>query len=133
MGRIKSKEGKMARWLLLAVALCALATVADAGQCSSSESKTTSECLAKATMPTDGNFDSVCKFYQDNFKCYPSCICNDDHGKAAYDAAEKSANKVLKGMDSSKTCTLKCGSAAGLRAGAVTTLLVAAFALLTGQ
>merc|ERR1712100_808245 len=48
-------------------------------------------------MPTDGNFDSVCKFYQDNFKCYPSCICNDDHGKAAYDAAEKSANKVLKG------------------------------------
>jgi len=40
---------------------------------------------------------------------------------------------MLKLADSTKTCKLKCGSAAGLRAGAVTTLLLAAFALLAGH
>ena len=90
-------------------------------------------CLDKATLPTTADFDTMCKYYQDVIKCYPSCICNDDHGKEAYESVEKTAQASLDTLDSSKTCTMPCGGAAGLRAGAVTTLLVAAFALLAGH
>ena len=46
---------------------------------------------------------------------------------------EERAVASLKTIDSTKKCTLKCGSAARLRAGALTTLLVAAFALLAAN
>ena len=89
------------------------------------------DCAASTTSLTD--YDKLCKYYQDTFACYPSCYRKDDVYKSSRDAWEKSVTDSMKVIDSSKTCTVKCGSAAGLRAGAVTTLLVAAFALLAGH
>jgi hypothetical protein len=71
----------------------------------------------------------------------PSCFCSGSDHKADREAAEKEYSDVMKSIDhvrptSTKTCEFKCGSgssAAGLRAGAVTTLLLAAFALLAGH
>ena len=107
--------------------------MADATVCSADEQKKATDCVAKIATVTSADYDKVCTYYKDTYACYPPCYCNDDNYKAARDLMEKSAADGLKAIDSSKTCTLKCGSAAGLRAGAVTTLLVAAFALLAGH
>jgi hypothetical protein len=90
------------------------------------------ECMGKLTPPT-GTADSVCTYVQGSYGCYPSCFCTDDSHKAEREATEKGFADMVKSIDSTKTCEVKCGSAAGLRAGAVTTLLLAAFALLAGH
>ena len=91
--------------------------------------------------------EATCQYYQDTLACYPCCYCKESEYAATRAEIEKTASDQLKAIDPSKTCTIshssQCGmqyggcssysSAAGLRAGAVTTLLVAAFALLAGH
>jgi len=118
--RIKTKEETMARWLLLALALCALATVADAGDCSAAETTAFTTCRQEtdakgiAMAPTSRTYDTMCKHYQDQLKCYPSCICK---GKDAalvkqYNDAKKTFEDGLKMYDTSgsKTCNFQCGT-----------------------
>ena len=106
----------------------------DATTCTVDDVEKMNACNSKATsISSVSDYDQYCKLWKDLYGCYPSCFCNDADFKATRDQFEKSATDALNLVDSSKTCTLKCGSAAGLRAGAVTTLLVAAFAFLAGQ
>lgn len=103
--------------------------------CSSDEGRKLEACNSKLA-PAQATYDSVCTLAQGKYGCYPSCFCSGSDHKADREATEKELSDVLKSIDSTKTCELKCGSgssAAGLRAGAVTTLLLAAFALLAGH
>ena len=91
-------------------------------------------------------YEAMCQYYQDTLACYPCCYCKESEYAATRAEVEKGASDQLKAIDPSKTCQIsgQCGSntpggcssyssSAGLRAGAVTTLLVAAFALLAGH
>ena len=90
-------------------------------------------CIAKVQTPSAVTYESMCTYVQGLYGCYPSCFCSGSAHKADREETEKGLADMLKVFDSTKTCELKCGSAAGLRAGAVTTLLLAAFALLAGH
>merc|ERR1712216_151457 len=143
-------EPKMARWLLIAVALCALATVADA-DCTLDDVVKINNCVETNNKALEINsastspmtqYEAMCQYYQDTLACYPCCYCKESEYAATRAEVEKTASDSLKVIDPSKTCQIsgQCGkqhggcssysSSAGLRAGAVTTLLVAAFALL---
>jgi len=88
--------------------------------------------MEAVAAPNQANYESLCTYVQGMYGCYPPCFCSDAH-KSDREETEKGFADMLKLVDSTKTCELKCGSAAGLRAGAVTTLLLAAFALLAGH
>ena len=74
----------------------------------------------------------MCKHYQDQLKCYPSCICKDDGLVVQYNNAKKSLEEGLKMYDTSgsKTCNFQCGTggasaAAMLQAGTVVSAILA--------
>ena len=107
----------------------------DAARCPSDEGTKAEACIAKVQTPDmiTSTYESMCTYVQGVYGCYPPCFCSGDDHKADREATEEGLAGMLKSIDSTKTCELKCGSAAGLRAGAVTTLLLAAFALLAGH
>ena len=123
-----------------------LNTTTDAARCDADAEKVFVECTQKIAPPanypsgfTHEDYDVACKYLQDMYACYPPCFCTGDSHKEEKEQTEKDMKEILEDActsgtdaadDCTKTCNLKCGSAAGLRAGALTTFLVAAFALL---
>ena len=88
------------------------------------------KCMQKVTIPTGADAADkakVCKYAQGLYACYPPSCCEDASMKEAMKKTEDSVKKTL------DNCTLKCGGSAGLRAGALTTFLVATLALLASQ
>jgi len=105
----------------------------DAARCTNDDATKATTCMEAVAAPNQANYESLCTYVQGMYGCYPPCFCSGDDHKADREATEEGFSGMLKLADSTKTCKLKCGSAAGLRAGAVTTLLLAAFALLAGH
>ena len=108
-------------------ALIALTLVAGANAaCTADDTTKMTECqkkLAESAAKTPVTKDTICKFYQDTFACYPACYCGDATYKDAIAASEKAgqdAVKLLKGGD----CTIKCGSGSMLAPGMALALTV---------
>ena len=88
------------------------------------------KCMNKVTTPTGADATDtakVCTWAQGLWACYPPSCCEDASMKEAMKTTEDLYKTYLDG------CTLKCGGSAGLRAGALTTFLVATLALLASQ
>ena len=83
--------------------------------------------MAKVTVPTGTDKGEYCKYVQGVFACYPQSCCEDANMKAAMKASEDAYKTYLDG------CSIKCGASSALRAGALTTFFVAAFALLASH
>ena len=62
--------------------------------------------------PTSPTYDTMCKHYQDQLKCYRSCQCNDDVLVVQYNDFKKQLEEQLKMYDTSgsKTCNFQCGT-----------------------
>ena len=86
---------------------------------------------ADAKAPTSQTYDTLCKHYQDQLKCYRSCQCNDAVQVVQYNDAKKQFEEGLKMYDTSgsKTCNFQCGTgasaAAMLQAGTVVSAILA--------
>ena len=64
---------------------------------------------ATKTPPTK---DTICKFYQDIYACYPSCFCDDAANKDLIEDSLKKADDAIKAMDGGE-CAIKCSSGSG--------------------
>ena len=105
---------------------------ADAGSCAEDYLKDEygTKCMSKVTVPTGADAADkakLCTYVQGTFACYPPSCCEDAAMKEAMKSTEDAYKTYLDG------CTIKCGGSAGLRAGALTTFLVATLALLASQ
>ena len=107
---------------LIALTLAAGANAA----CTTDDTTAMTECskkLADEMAKTPLTKDSICKFYQDSFACYPACYCDDAAYKDAIAAAEKAGEDAIKAMDGGD-CTIKCGSGSMLAPGMALALTV---------
>merc|ERR1719272_490422 len=50
----------------------------------------------------------MCPYYQDMYKCYPACYCNNAAMKSSIDTTIKSNEASLKSLG--VTCSLTCGN-----------------------
>ena len=124
---------------------CTVGDVVKINNCVETNAKAL-EINSASTSPMT-QYEAMCQYWQDTLACYPCCYCKESEYAATRAEVEKGASDQLKAIDPSKTCQIsgQCGkqhggcssysSSAGLRAGAgaVTTPLVAAFALLAGH
>ena len=81
--------------------------------CTADDTTAMTTCSKKLTdemMKTPPTKDTVCKYYQDVFACYPACYCDDAAFSDAIAAAEKAGQDAIKAMDGGD-CTIKCGGA----------------------
>ena len=107
---------------LIALTLAAGANAA----CTADDTTKMTECAKKLTdemMKTPLDKDSICKYYQDVFACYPACYCGDAAYKDAIAASEKAGEDAIKAMDGGD-CTIKCGSGSMLAPGMALALTV---------
>ena len=107
------------------IALTLLAAGANAA-CTADDTTKTTACTKKLTdemIKTPLTKDTVCKFYQDTFACYPACYCDDAALKDSIATAEKTLEDAVKAMDGGD-CTLKCGSGSMLAPGMALALTV---------
>jgi len=105
------------------ITLAAFAATAQAA-CTADDTTTMSECMTKVTeaaTKTPATKDTICKFYQDTFACYPACYCDDASLKATMDTTMKAAEDAVKAMDGGD-CTIKCGAGSALAPGMALTL-----------
>ena len=94
--------------------------------CTTDDTTKMTKCAERLTdemTKTPITKDSICKYYQDVFACYPACYCDDAAYKDAIAAAEKAGEDAIKAMDGGD-CTIKCGSGSMLAPGMALALTV---------
>ena len=87
--------------------------------CTTDDTTAMTECTNPLTdkwTKTPPTRDTVCKYYQEVFACYPACYCDDAAYKDAIDASLKAADDAVEAMGGGD-CTVKCGSGTGSRSG----------------
>ena len=88
------------------------------------------DCLTDAEksvnqLSATASSDEVCKALKKVMGCYPKCVCDDATVQAQLEPILASAK--------SADCSVKCGSAAGLRASAFAVFIAAAVALVAAH
>lgn len=113
----------------------------DAAVCTTVEVTTMADCIAKLNLADIQDKDKACAYAKSAYACYPSCYCSEDN-KVTREAMEKvTKDEMAKVGVIEANCKLTCGpavaaakaAASGLRASAIATLLVAAFALIAAH
>ena len=99
---------------------------ADSAKCAEEFAKDEygTKCMAKVTAPADTTSAKICDYANNVWACYPASCCDVPDMKEAMAVVEEAYKE--------HNCILKCAGCA-LRAGALTTFLVATLALLASQ
>ena len=83
--------------------------------CTADDTTAMTKCMDPLTdemTKTPPTKDTICKYYQDVFACYPACYCDNDLYKDALEVSLKQADDAIKAMDGGE-CAIKCGSGSG--------------------